>query len=323
MEDSKIPRSTSSTTRAGTATRSSPAGKRAAPKKKPATKTATSQSKAKPATGAPRKSKANPPRMSSMAFNPLGLDFPDMTQAAERSTQRKPASVLPKASTIATAENFLSGLANLAPGRLTSQVKNVAEQVMGWAGTAAEMAVGATAPLVKEPGRRAALEKAGAVLRDARETAGMTASDVSAALDFSDTNLLDLAESGRIALPFEVILRLASLLARNDPIPFVMNLTRFYNPGLWKIIEQLGIGKLALHVGREREFMNIYRSYDAARQLRDDEFKLILQFTGSAFETAVDLALLGQPRRNKAKEAKEGKDTKDSKGKQPPEEKAD
>lgn len=185
----------------------------------------------------------------------------------------------------------------MAPTRLTSQVKHMAEQVMDWAGTAAEMAVGATAPLVKEPKRRAALERAGLVIRDARETAGLTAQDVSAALDFSDTNLLDLAESGRIALPFEVILRLASLLARNDPIAFVMNLTRFYNPGLWKLMEQLGIGKLALNVGREREFMNIFRANDSVRQLKDDEFKIVLKFTQSAFDSAVEMAMLTHAKR--------------------------
>lgn len=212
-----------------------------------------------------------------------------------------PGSVLPSAATLASAESLLSGLASMAPTRLTSQVKHMAEQVMDWAGTAAEMAVGATAPLVKEPKRRAALERAGLVIRDARETAGMTAQDLAAALDFSDTNLLDLAESGRIALPFEVILRLASLLARNDPIAFVMNLTRFYNPGLWKLMEQLGIGKLALNVGREREFMNIFRANDSVRQLKDDEFKIVLKFTQSAFDSAVEMAMLTHAKRVTAK----------------------
>jgi transcriptional regulator with XRE-family HTH domain len=199
--------------------------------------------------------------------------------------------LLPNASTLASAEQLFAGLANFAPNRVTRQVKNMAEKVMDWAGTAAEVAVGATAPLIKEPARRAAMEKAGAVLRDARETAGLSASDVATALNFSDSNVLDLAENGRIALSFEVILRLAALLARNDPIPFVMNLTRVYNPGLWKIIEQLGIGRLALHVGREREFINIYRSLDDARHLSDAEYKRVLAFTDAGFRMAVDLAL--------------------------------
>ena len=87
-----------------------------------------------------------------------------------------------------------------------------------------------------------------------------------------------------------MILRLASLLARNDPFAFVMNLTRFYNPGLWRLMEQLGIGKLALNVGREREFINIFRANDSARQLKDDEFKIVLAFTQKAFDASVEMA---------------------------------
>jgi hypothetical protein len=215
----------------------------------------------------------------------------------------KPSHVLPSASTMAAAEQILSGLASLAPNRMTGRLRSMADRMMNWAGTAAEVAVGATAPLIKEPTRRSALEKAGSVLRDARETAGLTADDVAAALDFKDTNLLELAESGRIALPFEVILRLASLLARNDPIPFVMNLTRIYNPGLWKIIEQLGIGRVALHVAREHEFINIFRSRDAARHMSDEEFKIVVKFTDSAFAMALEMAELKRPQKVKAKAA--------------------
>lgn len=223
-----------------------------------------------------------------------------LTQSTQPARKAKPApaiglGLLPSAEAMSTAENIFSGLAGLAPTRVTQQIRAMTERMMNWAGTAAEVAVGATAPLIKEPTRRAALEKAGDVLKDARETAGLTVHDVAQALDFSDTNLLDLAESGRIALPFDVILRLAALLARNDPVPFVMNLTRVYNPGLWKIIEQLGIGKLALHVGREREFINIYRSRDDARHLTDAEYKHVLQFTGDAFSMAVDLVALNRP----------------------------
>lgn len=228
-----------------------------------------------------------------------------VTPPTEAKADHKPLGMglLPSASTLSTAENIISGLAGLAPTRLTHQVRAMTERMMNWAGTAAEVAVGATAPLIKEPTRRAALEKAGEVLKDARETAGLTVHDVAAALDFSDTNLLDLAENGRIALPFEVILRLAALLARNDPVPFVMNLTRVYNPGLWKIIEQLGIGKLALHVGREREFINIYRSRDDARHLSDAEFKRVVHFTGDAFGAAVDLVALSRPPAAEKKDA--------------------
>jgi hypothetical protein len=48
-----------------------------------------------------------------------------------------------------------------------------------------------------------------------------------------------------------------------------MALTRQYNPELWKTLEGLGIGKLAVHGTREREMVNIYRGSDAARELDD------------------------------------------------------
>lgn len=281
MVASTKPRSKSTATGAGSTRRAS--SSKSSPRRAPVRSSSSSAGKATGATPRPRVSESESSARSS-------------SRSGINATR-----VLPSAATIASAESILSGLASMAPTRLTSQVKHMAEQVMDWAGTAAEMAVGATAPLVKEPKRRAALERAGLVLRDARETAGMTAQDVAAALDFSDTNLLDLAESGRIALPFEVILRLASLLARNDPFAFTMNLTRFYNPGLWKLMEQLGIGKLALNVGREREFINIYRSNDSVRQLRDDEFKIVLEFTHSAFDSAVKMAMLTHDKRRPAK----------------------
>ena len=86
---------------------------------------------------------------------------------------------------------------------------------------------------------------------------------------------------------FEIILRLASVLGRNDPISFVMRFTRSYNPEVWRTLENLGIGRFAVQAGREREFANIYRSSDAARRLDDEDFGAVLAFTKAAFETAL------------------------------------
>jgi len=52
-----------------------------------------------------------------------------------------------------------------------------------------------------------------------------------------------------------------------------MNLTRIYNPKLWLTLERLGVGRLAVQAGREREFANVYRASDAARQLNDAEVR--------------------------------------------------
>ena len=99
--------------------------------------------------------------------------------------------------------------------------------------------------------------------------------------------LLDLVENGKVALPFEIILRLASVLGRNDPISFVMRFTRSYNPDIWKTLEGLGVGRFAVQAGREREFANIYRASDAARKLKDEEFAAVLAFTRAAFDLAM------------------------------------
>ena len=77
------------------------------------------------------------------------------------------------------------------------------------------------------------------------------------------------------------------MLGRNDPIGFILQMTRSYNPGTWKTLEALGIGKLVVQAGREREFANIYRSHDAARNLSDADFAAALAFTDAAFKTAL------------------------------------
>ena len=85
-----------------------------------------------------------------------------------------------------------------------------------------------------------------------------------------------------------MVLRLAGVLDSRDPLPMAMALTRQYNPELWKTLEALGIGKLAVQGARERELANLYRGYDAARRLSDDQFAAVLAFTRQGFELAVD-----------------------------------
>ena len=99
--------------------------------------------------------------------------------------------------------------------------------------------------------------------------------------------MLEQAETGKAGLPFEVILRLAAVLGRNDPISFRLKLIRSYYPGIWSKLEAIGVGKLVEHAGREREFVNLYRRNDAARRLSDDEFSAVLSFVGAAFDMAM------------------------------------
>jgi transcriptional regulator with XRE-family HTH domain len=172
---------------------------------------------------------------------------------------------------------------------------SLARQVRSWAGTALGLAGSAadvSLLLAKSSGgpkRRAAIERAGALIKSMRETAGLTAQELGQAINLRDATLLEQAESGRIVLPFEIILRLAAVLGRRDPVAFVMNLTRSYNPELWKTLEDLGVGRLVAHAGREREFVNIYRARDEARRLTDEQFARMLAFVAAALDLALSL----------------------------------
>src|SRR5215831_12805102 len=170
---------------------------------------------------------------------------------------------------------------------IAQQVRSWTDSVLGIAGAAADVTLGAARMMLPKPEQRRKLEKTGAVLKQMRESAGLSINEVGNAIDLKDPALLELVENGKIALPFEIILRLASVLGRNDPISFVMRFTRSYNPDVWKTLEALGIGRLALQAGREREFANLYRGSDAARRLSDEDFAEVLKFTRAAFEMAL------------------------------------
>jgi transcriptional regulator with XRE-family HTH domain len=172
---------------------------------------------------------------------------------------------------------------------IAQQVRSWTDSALGVAGAAADVTLGAAKMMLPKPEQRAALERSGKVLRRLRETAGLSVDEVGRAIDLKDPALLELVENGKVALPFEVILRLASVLGRNDPISFVMRFTRSNNPDAWKTLESLGIGRLAVQAGREREFANIYRANDAARRLSDEEFAELLKFMQSAFSLALAL----------------------------------
>jgi transcriptional regulator with XRE-family HTH domain len=173
---------------------------------------------------------------------------------------------------------------------LARQVRSWTDSILGIAGAAAGVTMGAAKMILPKPGQRQTMEKTGAVLRRMRRAAGLSIGEVGEAINLKDPALLDLVENGKVALPFEIILRLASVLGRNDPISFVMRFTRSYNPDAWKTLESLGIGRLALQAGREREFANLYRASDAARRLSDEQFAEALKFAKAAFEMALAFA---------------------------------
>jgi transcriptional regulator with XRE-family HTH domain len=132
--------------------------------------------------------------------------------------------------------------------------------------------------------------EAGAYVRELRELAGLTRAELADAIELSDRSVLDAVEAGTAALSFEMILRLAAILARHDPVPFVARLLRTYNPLLWELFREWGVGRLPLQFEREREFVNVLRSSDPARALSDAEFARVLDFVRAAFELALHFA---------------------------------
>ncbi len=171
---------------------------------------------------------------------------------------------------------------------LARQLQSWTNSVLGMAGTATDLGVTLAKSRLHKPQHKAAVEKAGSLLHELRQAAGLTVNDLGAALGLNDASELELIESGKVAMPFELILRAASVLGRKDPVTFVMQFTRAYNPDLWKTLESLGIGKLVVQGAREREFANIYRAHDAARKLSDEEFAQLLAFVTAGFELALN-----------------------------------
>jgi transcriptional regulator with XRE-family HTH domain len=170
---------------------------------------------------------------------------------------------------------------------LARDLRSWTDFVLGIANTAADLSFRVASARLTKPSHKAAVDKAGGLFRDLRESAGLTLSEIGGAINLKDVTLLEQVERGKVGLPFEIILRLAGVLGRNDPIPVAMKLTRTYNPKLWATLEGLGVGRLAVQAGREREFANIYRSSDAARELTDEEFAAALRFVRASFEAAL------------------------------------
>jgi transcriptional regulator with XRE-family HTH domain len=135
-----------------------------------------------------------------------------------------------------------------------------------------------------DPERLQAMADAGHFLKDAREVAGMNLESLAEALDMSDTSLLQEVEEGHRTLPMETIFRVASLIARHDPIPFIIQFMRTYNPRLGATLDQWGIAALPKQYERERRFLNIYRQHDILRTLSDAEYARLIKYVSSATE---------------------------------------
>lgn len=79
------------------------------------------------------------------------------------------------------------------------------------------------------------------------------------------------------------------MLARHDPIPFIIKFLRTYNPALEERLEAWGLAALPKQYERERRFVNIYRKHDALRGLSDDEFSRIIGYSDNMIGLALDI----------------------------------
>ena len=200
---------------------------------------------------------------------------PTAQSPRSRTAARPPAAELPH---VASPSMVLS---------LARQLQSWSSSILGGVGTATDVAFTLAQSRNLKPGPKAAVNKAAGLLRDLRQAAGLTVDDLGRLLELPDPSFMKLVESGTVGLPFDLILRLTAVLGRNDPIGFVMQMTRSYNPGAWKTLEALGVGKLLVQAGREREFANLYRSNDGARALSDADFAAALGFADAAFKAAI------------------------------------
>ena len=152
-----------------------------------------------------------------------------------------------------------------------------------------------------EPERLEAMAEAGRFLRDARETANMSLSDLAESLGVSDNSVLEDVESGDSIMPLELMLRSAALLARHDPIPFLIKFMRTYNPALEERLEKWGVLTIPKHFERERRFVNIYRQHDELRNLSDDEHARFIEYMNSSTELVLNVMMKEKAAGNGAK----------------------
>lgn len=195
-------------------------------------------------------------------------------------------------------DRSLAGWVRVLAEELAGDIGDRLRQLAYDAGTAS---ANASAAFFTQPDASRIASEAGHSLRELRELAGLTVEELATAIDVEDKTFLEAVENGTAALSFDLVLRLSSILARHDPIPFLIRFTRTYNPDLWRRFEGVGATKVPLQFEREREFLNILRGDDRTRLLSDDGFQRVLQVTKSAFELALHYAIESEGAEEKRK----------------------
>ena len=98
-----------------------------------------------------------------------------------------------------------------------------------------------------------------------------------------------LQEQHRLTPRDRLILRVAALIARHDPIPFILNFLRTYNPALEKRLDYWGITALPKQYERERRFVNLVRQHDVLREMSDAEFDRFIGYQASAINLTLEV----------------------------------
>lgn len=194
-------------------------------------------------------------------------------------------------------------------GQLSELVGSVKDQLITWSRLPLRMmgvmVLNAEQLARLTPEQSRLLREAGSYLHELRELAGLTSNELAEAVDVEDQSVLDALEQGTATLSFELILRLASILARHDPLPFVLKMVRTYDPEVWQFLHDWGVGRIPLQYERERSFVNILRARDIARELNDEDFDALLKLTDSAFALGLQFLTKDKDSANKASEPAE------------------
>ena len=195
-------------------------------------------------------------------------------------------------------KTLIGQMAGITAGLSKSAMKSIASKAGSLSFKVGKTIILSTEQLKNySPEQRDWMKRAGMAVQDARQVAGLTIDELNEVLDLDDKTLLKAVEQGSATLSFDLIVRLTSLLARHDPIPFVVNVIRGYNPQLWTVMEDWGFGQLPTMLERDRQWVNIYRSRDEARQLSEAEHEKVIDFARSAFEMALEFAKMEKEER--------------------------
>jgi transcriptional regulator with XRE-family HTH domain len=167
--------------------------------------------------------------------------------------------------------------------------------------------------LMKFPDTLTSLGKAGKYLQDLREVAGLSIEDLARIINLDNPDELRDIEEGRQALTLDMLYRLGSFYARNDPFAFMIDFSREHVPILWQVLKISGIDKLVITLERELKFINIYRARDKAQKLDNQQFQQLLSFTEGAFNLAMDFVEQAKPPTKKSDTKAQPKRTPSSK----------